>query len=79
MARRAGGFVRLDGTPKPSYEALHSLIKGEWWLEPTTMAVGDDGLVRFNGFLGEYEVTAEGRTAGFRLDEPGETALSVAL
>ncbi|WP_084780122.1 endo-1,4-beta-xylanase [Planobispora rosea] len=74
-----GGFVRLDGTPKPSYEALRSLVKGEWWLGPTTMAADDEGLVRFDGFLGEYEVSAEGRTAAFRLDEPGETAISVAL
>ena len=37
-----GGFVRTDGTPKPAYEAARSLIKGEWWLPPTTVRT-DDG------------------------------------
>ncbi|MFC4536266.1 endo-1,4-beta-xylanase [Sphaerisporangium dianthi] len=74
-----GGFVRRDGTPKPSYDALRSLVKGEWWLAPTKMATDDQGRVRFNGFLGEYEVTAAGRTATFSLGEPGEAAADVAL
>jgi hypothetical protein len=26
------GLLRADGTRKPSYDALESLIKGEWWL-----------------------------------------------
>ncbi|MDP9847223.1 hypothetical protein [Streptosporangium lutulentum] len=43
------------------------------------MATNEEGLVRFNGFLGEYEVSAAGKTAAFRLDEPGETAIKVAL
>ncbi|GGK80899.1 beta-xylanase [Sphaerisporangium melleum] len=74
-----GGFVRTDGTPKPSYEALRSLVKGEWWLPPTTLATDEQGRVRFTGFLGEYEVTAAGRTARFRLDAPGEATLDAAL
>ena len=74
-----GGFVRADGTPKPSYDALKSLIKAEWWLAPTRMATNEEGLVRFNGFLGEYEVSAAGKTAAFGLDEPGEAAVKVAL
>jgi GH35 family endo-1,4-beta-xylanase len=71
--------VRAGGTPKPSYEALHSLIKGEWWLAPTKMTTDEEGLVRFNGFLGEYEVSAAGKTATFGLDEPGEATVKVAL
>ncbi|SDR31080.1 endo-1,4-beta-xylanase [Thermostaphylospora chromogena] len=74
-----GGLVRRDGTPKPSYEALHSLIKGEWWLSPTTMTTDDAGRVSFTGFLGEYEVSAGDGAAVFRLDEPGETTVEVAL
>ncbi|GGL28825.1 endo-1,4-beta-xylanase [Planomonospora parontospora] len=74
-----GGLVRVDGTPKPSYDALRSLVKDEWWLAPTTMVTDADGTVRFNGFLGEYEVSAAGRTAVFRLDEAGEAAVGAAL
>ena len=74
-----GGFVRVDGSPKPSYEALHGLIKGEWWTPPTTLPTDDSGRARFTGFLGAYEVTAAGRTATFRLDTPGETEVAVTL
>jgi GH35 family endo-1,4-beta-xylanase len=74
-----GGFVRVDGSPKPSYEALHGLIKGEWWTPPTTLPTDDSGRARFSGFLGAYEVTAAGRTAAFRLDSPGRAEIAVSL
>jgi GH35 family endo-1,4-beta-xylanase len=74
-----GGFVRADGTPKPSYEALHSLIRGEWWLPPTTMVTDADGRVGFSGFLGTYEVSAAGRSATFDLGEPGVARIERAL
>jgi GH35 family endo-1,4-beta-xylanase len=74
-----GGFVRVDGTPKPSYEALRALVKGEWWLPPTTLLTDADGRVRVSGFLGGYEVTAGGRTGTFRLDEPGPATVEAAL
>ena len=34
------GLVRADGTPKPAYDALRGLVKGEWWLPPTTVGDG---------------------------------------
>ncbi|MFI7426360.1 endo-1,4-beta-xylanase [Micromonospora sp. NPDC049836] len=74
-----GGFLRADGSRKPSYEALHGLIKGDWWLPPTTLVTDAQGRVRFRGFLGAYEVGAAGRTATVRLDAPGEVALDAAL
>lgn len=72
-----GGLLRLDGTPKPSYGALRGLVKGEWWLEPTTFMTDENGRLTFSGFLGEYEGSAAGRTAAVRLDRPG--TISVAL
>lgn len=62
-----GGFVRADGTPKPSYDALHGLVKGDWWLAPTTMRTDDAGRVRVRGWFGDYEVRAAGLSATFGL------------
>jgi hypothetical protein len=73
------GFVRLDGSIKPSFEALRGLIKGEWWLPPTPMTTDAEGRVRFNGFLGEYEVSAGQGGATFRLEKRGAAAVEVRL
>ena len=50
------GLLRADGSRKPSYDALHSLVKGEWWMPPTTLRTEDDGMVDVSGFLGSYLV-----------------------
>jgi hypothetical protein len=74
-----GGFVRVDGTPKPSYDRLHHLVNEEWGTPPTTLVTDAEGRLRFNGFLGDYRVTSEGRSAGFTLGEPGAAQLTAAL
>lgn len=74
-----GGFVRADGTPKPSYDRLHHLINTEWGTPATTTATDAEGRLRFNGFLGDYRITCDGRGVAFRLDEPGEAHLTVAV
>jgi GH35 family endo-1,4-beta-xylanase len=74
-----GGFVRVDGTPKPSYERLHHLVNDEWGTPPTTVVTDAEGRLRFNGFLGDYRVTCEGKSSGFTLGEPGASHVAAAL
>lgn len=63
-----GGFVRKDGTPKPSYDALRGLVKGEWWLAPTTMRTDAEGRLGVEGWLGDYALSAGGARATFALE-----------
>ena len=73
------GLLRRDGSPKPAYEALHRLVKGDWWLPPTTLRTGEDGTLRFGGFLGDYRLSSRGGTSNLYLDRPGAVAVDVAL
>jgi GH35 family endo-1,4-beta-xylanase len=68
------GFLRADGSRKPSYDALAGLIKDEWWLSPTPMRTGPDGTVSVRGFFGDY--TADGEP--FTLHR-GQTEATVTL
>lgn len=61
----AAGWVRKDMSPKPVYERLLALIKGEWWTkaEGRTNAQGE---LASRAFYGEHRITAslpDGRTA----------------
>jgi endo-1,4-beta-xylanase len=72
------GLVRLDGTPKPAYDALAALIKGEWWLAPTDRRTDSSGMVTVRGFFGDYSVTAGGESATFAVT-PGRREATVTL
>jgi GH35 family endo-1,4-beta-xylanase len=67
------GLLRADGSKKPSYEALRGLIKGEWWLAPTTVRTDGQGRVPVAGFRGDYRVSGEQGRADFGLDEADVT------
>jgi endo-1,4-beta-xylanase len=59
------GWLRRDMSPKPVYDRLMQLIKGEWWtqMEGTTDARGQ---VKLRAFYGTHRLTVElsdGRTA----------------
>jgi GH35 family endo-1,4-beta-xylanase len=73
------GLLRKDLSPKPSYEALLALVKGEWWLKPTTMTTDAQGRLRFSGFLGEYEIVDGDRRAAFKLDSKGAASVEATL
>ncbi|NYI40436.1 endo-1,4-beta-xylanase [Demequina lutea] len=73
------GLVRVDGTPKPSYVALQELIKGEWWMKPTTVVTDDAGCVVIDGIAGEYSVTANDKTTKVNASAPGKHEVTVTL
>jgi endo-1,4-beta-xylanase len=62
------GLIRHDGSRKPGYDALHGLIKGEWWLAPTTARTDADGRCEISGFFGDYRLTVGERHADLALD-----------
>jgi endo-1,4-beta-xylanase len=73
------GLVRADGTRKPAYDALRDLVKGEWWLPPTTLRTDEAGRVEVSGFPGDYQLQCAGGTASFPVAAPGEAETTVEL
>lgn len=73
------GLLRQDQSPKPAYDALLKLVKGEWWLPPTRLTSDANGQVGFTGFFGEYELSVGSRKIPFLVKNKGETRLSVNL
>ncbi len=62
------GLVRLDGSHKPSYDALKQRIWQDWHTDVTLMT-DENGKVTVDGFRGEYGLQAEGWEASFILDK----------
>ena len=73
------GLLRQDHSPKPAYEELLNLIRGEWWLAPTKMTTDANGQFSLTGFLGEYAVSLANQTADFSVLEKGESQVSVSI
>lgn len=53
-----GGLLRFDMTPKPAYHTIKKLIHETWHTE-VEMNSSAEGIVKFRGFYGEYDVEVE--------------------
>ncbi len=69
------GLLRRDQSCKPAFLELLKLVKGEWWYPPTRLTTDANGQFTFNGFLGEYELSAGDQNVIFALKEKGETSI----
>jgi GH35 family endo-1,4-beta-xylanase len=76
------GFLRRDLTPKPSYHALHKLIKQKWWTR-LNEKTKDNGRFESRGFYGDYRVEAEiegrKRAGTFRFTKNTKTPIEVTI
>ncbi len=61
------GLLRADGSRKPAFDALHKLIRDEWWLAATPVIADADGVLEVTGYPGSYRV------------DVGQDAVDVAL
>jgi len=51
-----GGLIDAEYRPKPAFNTLKQLIKGEWLTAPFKARTNDDGEISFRGFYGNYEI-----------------------
>jgi endo-1,4-beta-xylanase len=71
------GLLRRDMSPKPAYERLMELIKGEWWFGQQTLTTDASGTVSLSGPRGTYELTVAGKKCDLILDEGGRCDITV--
>jgi hypothetical protein len=57
-----------DARVKPSYEALHGLIKGEWTTPEQRLTTDAHGYIEVSGFKGDYTAEFDGGSARFTID-----------
>jgi GH35 family endo-1,4-beta-xylanase len=51
-----GGLIDAEYRPKPAFDTLKTLIKGEWMTTPFIARTDENGEIAFRGFYGKYEV-----------------------
>ncbi|MFO0944331.1 MAG: endo-1,4-beta-xylanase [Planctomycetota bacterium] len=77
-----GGLLRNDLSSKPVYDALHHLIKEEWWTNASGKT-NAQGAFDFRGFFGTYEisVTFNGKTTTrqFEFEKNGDDSFVIVL
>ena len=73
------GLVRKDMSPKPAYDALVKLVKGQWWTGPLKLTTDAAGEVSFHGYLGQYAIQSGGGRAEFGVARCGKELLTVSI
>ena len=73
------GLLHPDNSPKPAYDALVGLVKGEWWVPPTTLVPSPDGVVTVSGWGGTYRMASATGSAEIRVvaGESGRAAATL--
>ena len=51
------GLIDAEYRPKPVFNMLKNIIKGEWLTAPFTARTDENGEIAFRGFYGKYEAT----------------------
>lgn len=57
--RAPAGLLRADGSPKPAYDRLKTLVKDKWWTH-TVLRTDAEGKTLLRGFYGTYQLTLRG-------------------
>lgn len=74
------GLLRADGSRKPAFDALRQLVKGDWWVAPTTVRTDAEGRLALQGFGGDYRITVpELGTADLTLHRGATGAMTLEL
>jgi len=71
------GLLRADGTRKPAYDELKSLVKEEWWIPATEGRTDSNGCFEMTGWLGTYDITIAGQTHRIHLGQPGHLSIEI--
>ena len=70
------GFIRKDGSKKPSYEMIKNLIRNEWWTD-TEVVTDESGVAEIEAFRGDYSFITEGKEIIKSIDSDTEIVFSV--
>ena len=62
------GLVRLDGSHKPSYDALRQRVWQDWCTD-TTLMTDENGQCILNGFRGDYRLFIDDHEVDFNLNK----------
>ena len=73
------GLLREDGSRKPAYDALHGLVRDDWWVAPHTAVPNSDGTLAVTGWAGTYVIEAAGASAEVAVVAGESAAIDVTL